>query len=489
MKKGTKKLIYVIVIVLLVAGVTLIGKYCGNGQDEIDKTVHKYAPTGSSIALIENGEIVEIRNYGYADKENRQPVTDETRFKIASISKAVTSYGVMQLVEQGVLDLDTPVNQYLTRWQLPESEYGEDKVTLRMLMSHTAGVTGSNEYGYEEPLPTIDEALRMHHVSLKREPGVQFEYSEFVGHGICQLVIEEVTGMTFEDYMVNEIFEPLGMIQTDYANTTNEKGELAVPYAGVGKRANVVPIVMNGAGGVTTTSHDLALFELALMDYYVNGCGEMFKEQEHTQSPGGTYCFGIIPRYLSDGRVVYEHNGTLTGWNAQLVIEPESRNGIAVVTNDDKAYYLTYELMEVWSKKVLGETVSDPMMKQMQNVFRIFTTGLLVIAMIFGMILLRNARKHRYKWKTGPLKIGVCTFVYFLLVGIDYIIFYTDLLGKSLWGMEQYYMFSFFPPSFQLIQLIVGIIGLMMVVRVNLVRIALPMKGNDYKNAESTDCR
>ena len=130
MKKGTKKLIYVIVIVLLVAGVTLIGKYCGNGQDEIDKTVHKYAPTGSSIALIENGEIVEIRNYGYADKENRQPVTDETRFKIASISKAVTSYGVMQLVEQGVLDLDTPVNQYLTRWQLPESEYGEDKVTL-----------------------------------------------------------------------------------------------------------------------------------------------------------------------------------------------------------------------------------------------------------------------------------------------------------------------------------------------------------------------
>ena len=66
---------------------------------------------------------------------------------------------------------------------------------------------------------------------------------------------------------------------------------------------------------------------------------------------------------------MYEHNGTLTGWNAQLVIEPVSGNGIAVVSNSDKAYYMTYELMEVWSQMVLGECVSDPLMYQMNKIF------------------------------------------------------------------------------------------------------------------------
>lgn len=202
MKKEMKYLCIVMITMLLAVGVTRCNR--GNSQDEIDNTVQKYAPTGASIALIEHGEIKEIRNYGYADKEEKELVTDRTRFKIASVSKTVTSYAVMQLVEQGKLNLDIPVNQYLTRWKIPESEYGENKVTLRMLLSHTAGLTGSNEYGYADPLPSIDEALSIHDVKLKREPGIQFEYSEFVGHGICQLVIEEVTGMKFEEYMVTD---------------------------------------------------------------------------------------------------------------------------------------------------------------------------------------------------------------------------------------------------------------------------------------------
>lgn len=466
MKKEMKYLCIVMITMLLAVGV--VGCSRGNSQDELDKTVQKYAPTGASIALIEHGEIKEIRNYGYADKEEKELVTDQTRFKIASVSKTVTSYAVMQLVEQGKLDLDIPVNQYLTRWKIPESEYGENKVTLRMLLSHTAGLTGSNEYGYAEALPSIDEALSIHDVKLKREPGIQFEYSEFVGHGICQLVIEEITGMKFEEYMVTQVFEPLGMYHTDYANQSNDKGELAVSYAGLGKAAEVVPIVMNGAGGVTTTSYDLAVFELELMKYYANGCGEMFREQEHTQSAGGTYALGIIPRYLSDGRVVYEHNGTLTGWNAQLVIEPESGNGIAVVSNSDKAYYMTYELMEVWSQKVLGERVADPMMHQMKKIFYVTKMVMLAFVLFFGIILAKNLIKHRYSWKMNNRKVGISILVFFLFLMLEGVFFYTDWIGKQAWGMENYYLFTFFPPDFLYIQIGAGLLVLMFLVRMNI---------------------
>lgn len=469
MRKEIKCLCVVMIVMLFAVGIVALGYNKGNNQDKIDRTVQKYAPTGASIAIIEHGEIKEIRNYGYADKEEMKLVTDQTRFKIASISKTVTSYAVMQLVEQGKLNLDVPVNQYLTRWKIPESEYGENKVTLRMLLSHTAGLTGSNEYGYAEPLPSVDEALSIHDVKLKRKPGIQFEYSEFVGHGICQLVIEEVTGMRFEEYMVTQVFEPLGMNQTDYANQSNEKGNLAVPYAGIGKATKVVPIVMNGAGGVTTTSHDLAVFELALMKYYANGCGEMFKEQERTQSAGGTYALGIIPRYLSDGRMVYEHNGTLTGWNAQLVIEPISGNGIAVVSNSDKAYYMTYELMEVWSQKALGECVADPLMHQMKKIFQVTKMIMLVFVLLFGAILVRNWIKNRYFWKTSYIKMGMSTFVFFLFLILDVIFFYTDWFGKLVWGMGNYYIFSFFPPDFLCIQIEAGLLFLMFLVRINLV--------------------
>lgn len=466
MKKEMKYLCVVIITMLLAVGVTRCNR--GNSQDEIDNTVQKYAPTGASIALIEHGEIKEIRNYGYADKEEKELVTDRTRFKIASVSKTVTSYAVMQLVEQGKLNLDIPVNQYLTRWKIPESEYGENKVTLRMLLSHTAGLTGSNEYGYADPLPSIDEALSIHDVKLKREPGIQFEYSEFVGHGICQLVIEEVTGMKFEEYMVTQVFEPLGMYHTDYANQSNDKGELAVPYAGMGKATTVVPVVMNGGGGVTSTSYDLAVFELALMKYYANGCGEMFREQEHTQSVGGTYALGIIPRYLSDGRVVYEHNGTLTGWNAQLVIEPESGNGIAVVSNSDKAYYMTYELMEVWSQKVLGQCVADLMMYQMKKIFYVTKMVLLAFVLFWGIIFAKNLIKHRYSWKINSRKVEISFFVFSLFLILDGVFFYTDWIGKQVWGMENYYLFTFFPLDFLYIQIEAGLLFFMFLVRMNI---------------------
>lgn len=398
MRNVKKTIIEVAFVLLAIAAVLLfyVTKVT-KGKDYIDLTIEKYKPTGASVAIIDNGRIKEVRNYGFADKENKIKVGDNTKFKIASISKAVTSYAVMKLVDEGKLDLDKPVNTYLKKWKVPESSFDENKVTLRTLMSHTSGLTGSDEYGYKEPLPTIDQALKQRDIKLKREPGTVFEYSEFAGHGICQLVIEEVTGEKFEDYMQNHVFNKINMVSTDYSNA-NDKGTFAVPYAGFNKPAAVTPIVMNGAGGVATTSKDLALFDIELMNYYHNGNKEMFKAQKNTESAGGVYGLGIIPRKLKNGKTVYEHNGTLTGWNAQMVMEPESRNGIVVVSNSDKAFFMTYNLMEKWGDNVLGERVIDTEIAHLcktVDIAVIIGAVIVLIALSSLIFRIKKGRIHR----------------------------------------------------------------------------------------------
>ncbi len=441
--QNVKKIIAIIVLLIfaLIIAIFVITK---NKGDFVDQTVNKYAPQGAAVILIQNGQISEVKNYGYANKKSKVEVSQHTKFKIASISKTVTAYAVMQLVDDGTLDLDTPVNQYLSSWKIPENGYDVDKVTLRTLMSHTSGISGSDENGYKEPLPTIAQALKERNIHLKRNPGQQFEYSEFSGFGICQLVIEDVTGIKFETYMKQHVFESLGMYDTDYAN---EAKGLATPYAGLATAINVTPIVMNGAGGVTTTSNDLAIFVKELIRYHNEGNQIMFQVQENTQNAGGVYALGIIPRELKNGKTVYEHNGTLTGWNAQFAFEPASQNGMVVLTNSDKAYYMTYELMEKWGKVVLGEPVRD---SQMQRIHKLVQW----IIAVESILLLIYAGIFSYQKKVGKIEARkgkriIVRSILSILFAIAYIVlFYTRLPFKICYHFDNYYAFTFLPKEF-----------------------------------------
>lgn len=412
-----------------------------SSKNYADVLVQKYKPVGAAMVFIEEDGTVRFQNYGYADKENEIPVTEDTKFKIASISKTFTSYAIMQLVDEGRLDLDTPVNEYLTSWKIPESKYDENKVTLRTLLSHTSGLSKSDEEGYTNPLPTVAEAMEQREIHLVRKPGVQFEYSEFVGHGICQLVIEDVTGIKFEDYMKQYVFEPLGMKDTGYEN---EGENFAVPYAGNGKEVSITPIVMNGGGGVTTTAKDMSLFVKELMRYYEEGSKEMFQVQKNTESQGGVYALGIIPRKLSNGKTVYEHNGTLTGWNAQMAFEPESHNGMVVLTNSDKAYYMTYEMMEKWGEQEIGEKVEDLQIKELHNIFFKLILAVGICTAVYAFFFLHNIRKGKLQ-KRDDKKYIVRLILCMLLIGIYYFFAYTAIPFSKMFGMENYYLFTFFP--------------------------------------------
>jgi CubicO group peptidase (beta-lactamase class C family) len=339
-----------------VAGETQISKDVSKSLDDV---IQNYNIPGGALVLIKNGNISQIKYYGDSDLKNHFKVNRNTVFKIASVSKTMTAYGIMKLVDKGLLDLDKPVNRYLTKWKIPESEYDVSKVTLRTLLSHTSGLSDSSEEGYKEQLPTIAEALKERNIRLIREPGTKFEYSSFAGFGVCQLIIEEVTGMSFGEYMAMNVFEPLHMRSAGYYNSSMAGQVMAVPYAGMGKAIAVTSIVMNASGGVSATAEDLAKFVIGVIDYYHKGNKEMFRIQDHTISEYGVYGLGIIPHMLPDGRTIYEHNGTLTGWNAQIAFEPQSGEGFAFLSNSDKAYYLTNDLLKIWSQSLTGYPIAE----------------------------------------------------------------------------------------------------------------------------------
>lgn len=154
------------------------------------------------------------------------PVDRDTQFQVASLSKWSAALGVMTLVEQGILELDTPVSRYLTRWKLPPSAFDNDKVTIRRLLSHTAGLTDGLGYGGfkpGEPVQSLEASLTSAAdaspgadgaTKLGKEPG-SFDYSGG-GYTLLQLVIEEVSGQPFNTYMTEAVFKPLGMTRSTF---------------------------------------------------------------------------------------------------------------------------------------------------------------------------------------------------------------------------------------------------------------------------------
>lgn len=189
-----------------------------------------------AFVLIENGDAVGEKFVSIGD-----PVDRDTLFQVGSLSKWVAAWGVMTLVEEGKLDLDTPVSQYLNRWSLPTSEFDNDGVTVRRLLSHTAGLTDGLGYAGFDPDGEVQplEASLTHaadaspgadgRVRVGLEPGAGFEYSGG-GYTLLQLLIEEVSGETFADYMQHSVFDPLDMQRSTFVYVEDGVPNVAASY-------------------------------------------------------------------------------------------------------------------------------------------------------------------------------------------------------------------------------------------------------------------
>ena len=218
-----------------------------------------------AVAMIENGKIVD--SY-YASKDGEMQAS--TILQIASVSKWITSWGVMHLVENGLINLDAPVEQYLKRWKFPKSEFDSGKVTIRMLLNHTSGIGNDTGYlGFEnkEDVQSLEESLSdakdvsdsEQITKLMYEPGSRYYYSS-KGYTILQLLIEEVTGERFQEYMTREVLQPLGMSHSSFMLTDDNAQKLAKSFDKNGIQAPLYTYTATGAASLFTTISDLVLF-------------------------------------------------------------------------------------------------------------------------------------------------------------------------------------------------------------------------------------
>jgi len=213
--------------------------------------------------------------------ENSQPIDEyyastgkavgrDTAFQVASVSKWITAYGVMTLAERGLLDLDAPVSTYLTRWQLPPSAFDHAGVTVRRLLSHTAGLTdglGFDFYGPGDTLQSLEAELTHpraapgHEIRVGVAPGSAWRYSGG-GYLLLQLIIEEVASQPFDAYMQNAVLEPLGMRRSTFAEEPNLP-DVAESFDTSGTAAPFFRHRAVAAKGLYTTAGDIVRFLLA----------------------------------------------------------------------------------------------------------------------------------------------------------------------------------------------------------------------------------
>jgi CubicO group peptidase (beta-lactamase class C family) len=361
-------------------------------DSQLPDLLKKYGVPGVKIALIDGDKVWE-KEYGYADKSAKKLITANTIFQVGSVSKMVTAWGAMKLVDQGKIDLDAPIDKYLTRWHLPKSEYSSEGVTLRRILSHTAGLSLQGYAGVapSKKLVTIEESLSGRtdgsgDVRIIYEPGSRFQYSGG-GYTLLQLMIEEVSGMPFEKYMEQEVLKPLGMNNSAFEWKDEFKPNMSKAYGVLGQALPNYLYTEKAAAGLFTTAEDLAKFEMAVMNISDDkpvGRGVLKPDTVALMMkciPDTKWGLGYQMIELPNGETAIGHGGTNRGWRAQLVELPDKKQGLVVLTNSDMGDNIIGEVASFWMEQQTGK------LPDFYNNMHRMDRNALLLAVILGFLL------------------------------------------------------------------------------------------------------
>lgn len=351
----------------------LIQKLCQPGKPKLGS---------AAIILIQNGEIGAAHPFGIANAAKKIPVQiDQTLYQMASVSKMVTAWGIMKLVEDGTIALDKPANQYLKRWKFPVSQYS-DQVTIRHLLSHTGGL--GDLFGYTGFLPgesiqSLEESLTLtkdstsgkpRGVTVAREPGQNWLYSGG-GYTVLQLLIEEVTQQSFSDYMEKAILKPLGMEKSSFdweaIAASGRTDKLATSFDEELQPSPHRRFTATAAASLYATSQDMARFIQAYSRKNLVLKQETLKQMMQTQ-PGAHQDWGLgHTLYVANGideYVVGHDGGNLPALGHTVRVNPATGNGIVLLISgnlelasqlgDDWVYWETGKLPMNAKLRILG---------------------------------------------------------------------------------------------------------------------------------------
>jgi len=325
-------------------------------QYNLSERMSFYKVNGLSIAVIHNYQMEWARGYGFADLSEHRPVTAQTLFQAASISKSLNAVGILKLVQEGRLSLKDDINTYFKTFRFTtDSIANYKKITMGNLLSHTAGLTVHGFSGYEagDSIPTIIQVLRgqkpANNEPVKSEfaPGLKVEYSGG-GIAISQLIVEDITHEAYDKFQWNNVLEPLGMVRSFY---TQPPPENKIPILATGYRADgreikgkfhIYPEM--AAAGLWTNPTDLSSFIIEMQLAYDGKSHKVLsKSMAHLMLTPyldfGNTGLGVFIEKRGD-RTYFEHGGANEGFRSQYFGSMEAGDGVVVMVNSDNGEIL-----------------------------------------------------------------------------------------------------------------------------------------------------
>jgi CubicO group peptidase (beta-lactamase class C family) len=342
----------------------------------VEEILNRHPAVGLAVGVVRDGSLAFFYGHGVADIASGMPVTQDTVFRIGSITKTVTAIAVMQLWEQGLLDLDAPAGDYLRAYRLVPAKAAHRPPTVRHLLTYTAGLPqvvylsrvfkpiAGETVRFGQRVPPLAEFYRGE-LHLVTEPGAMHIYSN---HSFATLgqIVAEVSGEPLGRYFRGHIFEPLGMNRTDLLRSERVRGRLAADYSLRSRGPRQIrdcDLITAGGGGVYSTTRDMARYVAALLGGGANDSGSVLRPetlaamfapqfQPDPRLPGVGLAF-----YRRDigGHLVVEKDGLVRGFASQMFVAPDDGVGLVAFTNGARAAHgwLEPEVLGIF-RHVLG---------------------------------------------------------------------------------------------------------------------------------------
>jgi CubicO group peptidase (beta-lactamase class C family) len=338
-----------------------------DGEEQENFNIYKrmlyYKVPGVSIAFMDNGEIIWAKGYGYTSFDSIAPIDQNTIFQAASISKPVAAMAALHLVEEGMLDLDKNVNEYLSGWQVDENEFtANEKVTLRGLLSHSAGLTvhGFGGYSATDSVPGTIQILNGNSPANSGRiypdvtPRSIYRYSGG-GYTVMQKMLGDVTGKSFPDIMKEYVLGPIGMESSAYSQPLSEGMSINAAMAHnsdgsmIEGRWHTYPEM--AAAGLWTNPTDLLKYALEVQNSVQNKSNKILSKKMTIEM--------LTPQMESHGlgpglggrnsSATFSHGGSNAGYRCYFQAFSHGGQGVAIMTNSDNGDALMGEILRSFS--------------------------------------------------------------------------------------------------------------------------------------------
>lgn len=336
---------------------------------DIGSLIEHYEVPGVSVAVINDFKLDYVEVHGVRSVTTQEPVAEGTLFQAASLSKGVSATAVMSLVQDGAVTLDTEINDYLASWKLHDNAYqANEKVTLRRLLSHTAGTTvgGFRGYRYTEPVPNLIQILNgfppanSPPIVVDLVPGSEFRYSGG-GYLVMQQAVQDVTGLAYTEFIRQRVLQPIGMSASTYDQPLPDSlRDLAASgyYAdgvAVPGGHHIYPEIAPAA--LWTTSSDMARFVIEIQRSLRGESNRILSSENAAllvTEVMRDYGLGF-DLWTHRGQIYFGHGGANDGFRCRMVASRTRGYGVIVLTNSDNGLELASAVV-----KLIGEREGWP---------------------------------------------------------------------------------------------------------------------------------